>query len=60
MKKNRWTEFDEQGDTGEPELVRSRFRKRFDEHEDEILRKQKKSSKRFHRKKTIKDGFVDY
>ena len=60
MKKISWTEFDEQGDSEEPEPVKSRFRKRFDEHEHEILRKQKKSSKRFHRKKTLKDELVEY
>ena len=59
MKKISWTEFDEQGDSQKPEPVRSRFRKRFDEHEDETLWKQKKSSKRFHRKKTLKDEIVE-
>ena len=48
-------EFDEEGDPKERKLGKAKVRKRFDENEDEILSRQKKSSKRFHRKKTLKD-----
>lgn len=55
MKRINWSEFDEEDDPREPEPVKTRVRRPFDEHEDQILRKQKKSSKRFHREKTLKD-----
>jgi nitrogen fixation protein FixH len=55
MKGIHWSEFEEQGDPREPEPVKTRVRRRLDEDEDQIVRKQKKSGKRFHRKKTLKD-----
>jgi hypothetical protein len=58
MKRINWSDFDEQDDPGEPEPVKHRVRKRFGEDGDQIVRKQKKSSKRFHREKTLKDELL--
>ena len=55
MKRLDHSEFDEEDDPKERKLGKTKVRKRFDEDEDEILSRQKKSSKRFHRRKTLKD-----
>lgn len=57
-KKMGWSEFDD----GEDDRDRSkqsgrRYRKRFEQDEDETAYKQKRSGKRFHRRKTFKDEF---
>lgn len=59
MTKIDWSEIDEQHDPKETEMFKRKNRKRvennFKDDKDELSRKKKKSGKRFHRKKTMKD-----
>jgi hypothetical protein len=50
-------EFDDQFDGGRPKKSKRKPHKNFEEPEDRIASRQKRSGKRFHRKKTLKDGF---
>ena len=51
------SEFDDQSDIKRSKPSRRRQKKRSDEIEDAMDYKQKRSSKRFHRKKTLKEAF---
>jgi hypothetical protein len=55
VKKMDWSKFDEEYEPEKTEPVRRRGPKRFDGDEDDIRGRQKKSSKRFHHKKTLKE-----
>jgi hypothetical protein len=59
MKKIDWSEIDEQNDPKETEVFKRKSRKRtdvdFEDEKDDFSHKKKKSGKRSHRKKTMKD-----
>ena len=50
-------EFDDQFDGAREKNTRRKPNKKFDEHVDRVASRQKRSGKRFHRKKTLKDEF---
>ena len=50
-------EFDDQFDGGRTKKSKHKPNRKFDEDEEKVASREKRSGKRFHRKKTLKDGF---